>query len=109
MARINFFKVYHFYYILKLFYSLQNCVIHLKKKMFFCQQNVMKKVILSCLKVKLVCMYMLGRLLCQIRAGGRGERGGSLHEGGENCLKYLRKEWNRNEGVQDFKIGGKLH
>ena len=55
------------------------------------------------------CMYMLGRLLCQIRAGGRGERGGSLHEGGENCLKYLRKEWNRNEGVQDFKIGGKLH
>ena len=44
----NFFKVYHFY-ILKLFYSL-------KKIIFFCQHNFMKKVILSCLTMDL-CVY----------------------------------------------------
>ena len=32
-SQFNFFKVYHFY-ILKLLYSLQNCVIHLKKNIF---------------------------------------------------------------------------
>ena len=26
-----------------LFYSLQNCVMHLKKNYFFCHQNLMKK------------------------------------------------------------------
>ena len=39
----NFFKVYHFY-IQKLLYALQNCVMHLKKKnFFFCRPNFMKK------------------------------------------------------------------
>ena len=38
----NFFKVYHFY-IWKLLYPLQNCVMHLKKKIF-CHHNYMKKV-----------------------------------------------------------------
>ena len=38
----NFFKVYNFY-ILKLFYSLQNCVKHLKKNYFLCHHNFMKK------------------------------------------------------------------
>ena len=37
-----FFKVYHFY-IYKLLYYLQNCVIHLKKNHFFCHHNFMKK------------------------------------------------------------------
>ena len=31
----SFFKVYHFY--------IQNCVMHLKKKFFFCHHNFMKK------------------------------------------------------------------
>ena len=33
-----------------------------------------------------------------------------LREGGENCLKYLKKGWNRKEGRgnKDFKKGGKL-
>ena len=36
-------------------YSLQNCVMHLKKEklFFFCYHNFMKKVILSCLKMNL--------------------------------------------------------
>ena len=31
-----------------------------------------------------------------------------LHEGGGNCLKYLKREWNRKEGRgnKDFKRGG---
>ena len=39
----HFFKVYYFY-IQKLLYPLQNCVMHLKKKSFFCLRNCMKKV-----------------------------------------------------------------
>ena len=46
----NFFKVYPFY-VYKLLYSLQNCVVHLMKSYFLCHQNFMKKVILSCLKI----------------------------------------------------------
>ena len=38
----NFFKVYHFY-IWKLLYPLQKCVMHLKKKFFFCHHNFRKK------------------------------------------------------------------
>ena len=38
----HFFKVYHFY-ISKLFYPLQKCVMHLKKYTFFCHHNLMKK------------------------------------------------------------------
>ena len=39
----NFFKIYQFY-ILELFHSLQNCVIHLKKKnFFFSLDSFMKK------------------------------------------------------------------
>ena len=34
VERVEFFKVYHFY-ILKLLYPLQNCVLHLKKNYFF--------------------------------------------------------------------------
>ena len=43
LSLFNFFKVYHFY-IYKLLYSLQNCVMHLKKNNFFCHHNFMKKV-----------------------------------------------------------------
>ena len=47
---------------------------------------------------------MQRRLVCQIRAGG------GLHEDEGNCLKYLKREWNREEGRKnkDFKKGGKL-
>ena len=38
----NYFKVYHFY-ILKLLYPLQNCVMQKKKIIFFCHHNFMKK------------------------------------------------------------------
>ena len=33
-----------------------------------------------------------------------------LHEDGGNCLKYLKRGWNRKEGKgnKDFKKGGKL-
>ena len=33
-----------------------------------------------------------------------------MREGGENCLKYLKRWWNRTEGRghKDFKRGGKL-
>ena len=33
-----------------------------------------------------------------------------MREGGGNCLKYLKKRWNRTEGRghKDFKKGGKL-
>ena len=36
----------------------------------------------------------------------KGRRG--LHEGGENCVKYLKMGWNRKEGRgnKDFKKGG---
>ena len=36
--------------------------------------------------------------------------GGCLHNGGDNCLKYLRKGWNRKEGgnTNILKRGGKL-
>ena len=56
----NFFKVYHFYS-LKLFYSLQNCGIHLKKNYFFCQHNFMEKVIQNCLKMSVcLCVNKVG-------------------------------------------------
>ena len=37
-----------------------------------------------------------------VRLGQEG-----LHEGGENCLKYLKRGWNRTEGRgnKDFKKG----
>ena len=54
----NFFKVYHFY-IYKLLYYLQNCVMHLKKNYFFCHHNFTKKVILSCLKINLKISHKL--------------------------------------------------
>ena len=38
----NFFKVYNFY-IWKLLYPLQKCVMHLKKNFFFCHHNFRKK------------------------------------------------------------------
>ena len=38
----NFFKVYQFY-MQKLLYPLENCVMYLRKKVFFCQHNFMKK------------------------------------------------------------------
>ena len=38
----NFFKVCHFY-IKKLLYPLQNCIMHLKKKKIFSYHNFMKK------------------------------------------------------------------
>ena len=38
----TFFKIYHFY-IQKLLYPLQYCVIYLKKIIFFCHHNFMKK------------------------------------------------------------------
>ena len=39
---LNFFKVYHFY-IKKVFYSLENCVIHFKKNYFFLPQQFYEK------------------------------------------------------------------
>ena len=43
-----------------------------------------------------------GRLVGQIRAVG------GLRDGGGNCLKYLRRQWNRKEvrGNKDLKKGG---
>ena len=39
---------------------------------------------------------------------GLGQEGGSLRESGGNCLKYLKRGWNRKEGRgnKDFKKGG---
>ena len=47
-------------------------------------------------------MYVKGRFLCWIRAGG-----GCLCEGRENSLKYLKRVLNRKEGWgnKDFKRG----
>ena len=44
------------------------------------------------------------------RCFGLGQEMGFLSEGGEKCLKYLKKGWNRKEGRgnKDFKKGGKL-
>ena len=39
---LNFFKVYHFY-IYKLLYPLQNCVMHFNKIAFFCHHNFLNK------------------------------------------------------------------
>ena len=52
----------------------------------------MTKVILICLKQNLsVCVrYKEGRCV-----GLRQE--GCMREGGGNCLKYLKREWNRKE------------
>ena len=39
---------------------------------------------------------------------GLAQEGGSLREGGGNCLKYLRRGWNRKEGSgnKNVKKGG---
>ena len=36
-------------------------------------------------------------------------RGGCVYEGGENCVKYLKREWNRKKGRgnKDRKKGGR--
>ena len=61
----------------------------------------MKKVILSCLKMKL-CMCKKGWCV------RLGQDGGSLCEGGGNCLKYLKRGWNRKDwcGNKSFQKGG---
>ena len=80
----NCFKVYHFY-ILKLFYSLQNCVTHLKLHYFFYQHNFMKK---SCSKLsKNEPVSTFKEIWCV----GLGQEEGPLCEGGGNCLKYFKR------------------
>ena len=54
----NFFKVYHFY-IWKLFYPLQNCVMHSKKKKFSATIILWKKVIRRCLKMNLKITFSI--------------------------------------------------
>ena len=55
----NFFQVYHFY-MLKLLYSLQNCVMPLKKKVFFSATKILwKRVIRSSLKMNLKISHKL--------------------------------------------------
>ena len=72
-----FFKVYHFY-ILKLFYSLENSVIHLKKNyVCICKEGV--------------CVGLV-------------QERGSLREGGGNCLKYL-KRGEKEVGNKSLKRG----
>ena len=80
----NCFKVYHFY-ILKLFYSLQNCVTHLKLHYFFYQHNFMKKVVLKLSKNEPVSTFK------EIWCVGLGQEEGPLCEGGGNCLKYFKR------------------
>ena len=55
---IKFFEAYHFY-IQKLLYHLQNCVMHLKKLFFSATIILWKKVILSCLKMNLKTSHKL--------------------------------------------------
>ena len=77
-----YFLVFHFY-VQKLFYSLQKCIIHLKKK-FLWHLDFMKKVVLCCLKMRLC--------ICKICwCVGLGQERGCLHEGGGNCMKYLKR------------------
>ena len=61
----------------------------------------MKNVTLSCLKMNLL-VWLEG--WC-VRLGQEGD---CLHEGGGNCLKYLKRWWNRNEGSRNknLKKGG---
>ena len=65
----------------------------------------MKKVILSCLKMNLyVCVRKFDVL-------DKNRKGGSLHEVRGDCLKYLKRGWNRKEGVETKSLkgeGGKL-
>ena len=49
-----------------------------------------------------LCVCVKRRLVCRIRAGA-----GCLREGGDNCLKYLQRDWNRKEGRGTLKRGGK--
>ena len=60
----------------KLLYSLQNCVMHLKKIIFFCHHSFMKKVIFNYLNL-LICVR---KLVCWMRAGGGCMRVGKLSE-----------------------------
>ena len=72
-----------------------------RKLIFFCQHNFMKKAILSCLKMNL-CICKKGWCV------GLEQEGGFLRQGGENCLKYRKRRWNRKEGSgnKNFKRGG---
>ena len=54
----------------------------------------MKNVTLSCLKMNLL-VWLEG--WC-VRLGQEGD---CLHEGGGNCLKYLKRWWNRSEGSRN--------
>ena len=54
----NFFKVYHFY-IWKLFYPLQNCVMHSEKKKISATIILWKTVIRSCLKMNLKITFSI--------------------------------------------------
>ena len=49
--------------------------------------------------------------LCICKKGwcvGLEQEGGFLRQGGENCLKYRKRRWNRKEGSgnKNFKRGG---
>ena len=48
-----------------LIYSLQNCVMHLKKKIFFCHCNFMKKVHSKLSKMNLKISYNLREHICK--------------------------------------------
>ena len=105
------------------------CYAFEKKKFFSATIILWKKVILSCLKMNVFvkrfkrwkidfwCKAAVELVKSPIwylfkprKVGWSdyGRRG--LHEGGGNCLKYLKRGWNRKEGRgnKEFKKGGKL-
>ena len=63
---------------------MQNCVIHLKEKIFSANIILLKENHSKFSKNQPVCMCKEGWCV------GLWQEGGSLGEGGRNCLKYLK-------------------
>ena len=49
--------------------------------------------------------------ICKVSVSDEGRWGGCLHEGGWNCIKYLKRGWNRKgegRGNKNLRKGSKL-
>ena len=81
------------------YFTPREIVIDLKKMYFFCANIILwNKNHTSLSKNKSVCMCKESWFV------GLGQERGSLHEGGENCMKYLKRWWKRKEGSGNKKF-----
>ena len=94
----NFFKVYRSFLHLEIILLFAKLCYTFEEKVFLSATIILwKKVILSCIKINLcVCLSKVG---VSVRAG----RVLSAWKW-RNCLKHLKKEWNRKEGRRNKNV-----